>query len=152
MSLSKRYQGEVTFLLLLLAYFGFIFFGALNFPDEARLFPWVLGGPGILITLFLFYSCMQRSLKDQEEVVDTNDPVTFRAVLPFIFGILYFIAVALVGFLISTIVMCLGFPYYLGYRKKINLVIFTTILMITIIGIFGGLLSLNFPKGFLGLI
>lgn len=161
----KKINQEIIVGLVLLAYFLMITLAALNFPEEARLFPLVLGIPATFLSAFVLFIAYRKQRlartefqsAEGEEDDDRSDalPASFemrRELVAFGFGILYLLLVYLFGFMISTFLLSIVTPYFLGMRRPLPIVTFALILLLIVWLVFPVALGLSLPTGLLGLI
>src|SRR5947209_9609563 len=145
---------EFALIAILLAYFIGIVAFSLNVPFDARLFPQVIGGAGILLMLAVGIERLgQRSTGDvspiaDEDAVGKADWPRFATALlsaP-VFGLLFW----LFGFVVASLAAMLLMPILMGYQKRRQLVIVAvvTVALLAFIGPY--LLNVDLPHGLIG--
>ena len=161
----KKVNQEMIVSIFLLAYFLMITLFALGYPEEARLFPLVLGIPATILCVLVLFAA-HRKTRAAKTVTESKAmakgegegetcPVSFemkRELVAFGFALLYLLLVYLVGFLIATFLLGLFIPYFLGMRRALPIVIFTVALEVIVWLVFPMALGLSLPTGLLGLI
>lgn len=140
---------EGLFILLLLAFFLFIFTGALSFPADARLFPVVLSAPCILSCLVLLGRQIRAFRREKTEAA--AKPIRLRSVFPFAFSALYFLLAYVLGYYLATLLVLLLVPPYLGYRSAKGILVNAVLVFLLVIVVFNLLLKLRCYPGLLGI-
>lgn len=161
----KKVNQEMIVSAFLLAYFLMITLFAVDYPDEARLFPLVLGIPATILCVLALCAAyknfravrvgaaskMEQETKGEGEGETCAASFTIkRELVAFGFASLYLLLVYLVGFLIATFLLGLFIPYYLGMRRVLPIVIFTMVLLVIVWLVFPLALGLSLPTGLLG--
>lgn len=156
--LQKRRADLVTSLVILL-YFAVIFTLAFSYPPEARLFPLVLGLPGLVLALLVCGRAMARWRRARAgpagggaAAAKDRRALSWPDLVAFGLGAFYLLAVAVLGFVIATALISLLVPYLLGYRKPLQVALFTAILLLSVWLIFPVMLGLSLPTGLLNLV
>ena len=163
----KKVNQELIVSIFLLAYFLMITLFALGYPEEARLFPLVLGIPATILCVLVLFAAHRKTCaantgtesktiqKAKGEGEGETCQVNFemkRELVAFGFALLYLMLVYLAGFLIATFLLGLFIPYLLGMRRALPIVIFTVALEVIVWLVFPLALGLSLPTGLLGLI
>jgi hypothetical protein len=151
--LRGYWREEFALIAILLAFFVSIVAFAFHIPFDARLFPVVIGGAGILLVLAVAVEQMRRRVAEVP-VVDTDDaaaaadwPRYCTALLAApVFGLLFW----LFGFVVASLAAMLLIPVLMGYsnRGKLVLVAVITVAVLALIGPY--LLNVDLPHGLIG--
>jgi hypothetical protein len=147
------WREEFALIAILLAFFIGIVVFALNIPFDARLFPLVIGGSGILLVLAVGVEQMRGRAVDGL-VIETDDaaakadwPRFATALLAApVFGLLFW----LFGFVVASLAAMLLIPVLMGYanRRRLVVVAVVTVAVLALIGPY--LLNVDLPHGLLG--
>ena len=155
MSTDSRgyWREEFSLIALLLLFFIAIVALSYHIPFDARLFPLLIGGAGILLTLGIAAEQMRRRgarddpPADAEHVVSVDWPryATARLSAP-VFGVLFW----LFGFIIASLAAMLLMPVLMGYANRWRLVVIAivTVAVLALIGPY--LLHVDLPHGLVG--
>src|SRR5262249_19782412 len=138
--------------ILLVFFLGIVAF-AFHIPFDARLFPLVIGGAGILLVLAVGIEQVRRRVADVP--VGETDDAAARAGWPRdctallaapVFGLLFW----LFGFVIASLAAMLLIPVLMGYsnRRRLIAVAVITVAVLALIG--PHLLNVELPHGLIG--
>jgi tripartite tricarboxylate transporter TctB family protein len=139
--------------LLLLFFIAIVAFGY-SLPFDARLFPLIIGGAGILLTLAVAVEQVRRRQAGDAAVVHKDDPAT-RADWPRFatallsapaFGLLFW----LFGFIVASLAAMLLIPLLMGYTNRRRLVITAVITVAVLAVVAPYLLNVDLPQGVVG--
>jgi Tripartite tricarboxylate transporter TctB family len=145
---------EFSLIALLLLFFIAIVAFAYTFPFDARLFPLIIGGAGIVLTLVIALEQVRRRRVGAAAVVDEDDPVT-RADWPRYatallsapaFGLLFW----LFGFIVASLAAMLLIPLLMGYANRRQLVLTAVITVAALAVVAPYLLNVELPQGVVG--
>src|SRR3981081_2987000 len=145
---------EFSLIALLLLFFIAIVAFAYTLPFDARLFPLIIGGAGIVLTLVIALEQVRRRRVGAAAVVDEDDPVT-RADWPRyatallsapVFGLLFW----LFGFIVASLAAMLLMPALMGYRRRRQIVV-TAVATVAVLAVAAPyLLNVDLPHGLVG--
>jgi hypothetical protein len=150
--LRAYWREEWALIALLLAFFLGIVLLAVGIPFDARLFPLVIGGAGILLTLAIgatqwraWRSGVIEVAGDELAQADRRRLATALFAAP-VFGLLFWFA----GFVVASLAAMLVLPPLMGYRDRSRLLLIavTTVAVLALIGPY--LLNVDLPHGLLG--
>jgi hypothetical protein len=145
---------EFSLIALLLLFFIAIVAFAYTLPFDARLFPLIIGGAGIVLTLVIALEQVRRRRVGAAAVVDEDDPVT-RADWPRYatallsapaFGLLFW----LFGFIVASLAAMLLIPLLMGYANRRQLVLTAVIAVAALAVVAPYLLNVELPQGVVG--
>ena len=145
---------EFSLIALLLLFFIAIVAFAYTLPFDARLFPLIIGGAGIVLTLVIALEQVRRRRVGAAAVVDEDDPVT-RADWPRYatallsapaFGLLFW----LFGFIVASLAAMLLIPLLMGYANRRRLVLTAAITVAALAVVAPYLLNVELPQGVVG--
>jgi hypothetical protein len=145
---------EFSLIALLLLFFIAIVAFAYTLPFDARLFPLIIGGAGIVLTLVIALEQVRRRRVGAAAVVDEDDPVT-RADRPRYatallsapaFGLLFW----LFGFIVASLAAMLLIPLLMGYANRRQLVLTAVITVAALAVVAPYLLNVELPQGVVG--
>jgi hypothetical protein len=145
---------EFSLIALLLLFFIAIVAFAYTLPFDARLFPLIIGGAGIVLTLVIALEQVRRRRVGAAAVVDEDDPVT-RADWPRYatallsapaFGLLFW----LFGFIVASFAAMLLIPTLMGYANRRRLLVTAVITVAVLAVIAPYLLNVELPQGVVG--
>jgi hypothetical protein len=145
---------EFSLIALLLLFFIAIVAFAYTLPFDARLFPLIIGGAGIVLTLVIALEQVRRRRVGAAAVVDEDDPVT-RADWPRYatallsapaFGLLFW----LFGFIVASLAAMLLIPLLMGYANRRQLVLTAVITVAALAVVAPYLLNVELPQGVVG--
>jgi hypothetical protein len=145
---------EFSLIALLLLFFIAIVAFAYTLPFDARLFPLIIGGAGIVLTLVIALEQVRRRRVGAAAVVDEDDPVT-RADWPRYatallsapaFGLLFW----LFGFIVASLAAMLLIPLLMGYANRRQLVLTAVITVAALAVVAPYLLNVDLPQGVVG--
>jgi len=151
----RNYRREELALiaLLLLFFIGIVAF-SYNTPFDARLFPLIIGGAGILLTLGIAMEEVSRRRAASASVLDDNDPAD-KAEWPRYatallsapaFGLLFW----LLGFVVASLAAMLLMPVLMGYPSRRQLVVVALVTVAVLALICPYLLNVDLPHGLVG--
>jgi Tripartite tricarboxylate transporter TctB family len=147
------WREEFGLIAILLAFFAGIVAFALHIPFDARLFPLVIGGAGILLVLAVAIEQARRRAADALQIeaddaaAKSDWPRYGTALLSApVFGLLFW----LFGFVIASLAAMLLIPLLMGYpnRRKLVIVAVVTVGVLALIGPY--LLNVDLPHGIVG--
>jgi hypothetical protein len=145
---------EFSLIALLLLFFIAIVAFAYTLPFDARLFPLLIGGAGIVLTLAIALEQVRRRRVGAAAVVDEDDPAT-RADWPRYatallsapaFGLLFW----LFGFIVASLAAMLLIPLLMGYANRRQLVLTAVITVAALAVVAPYLLNVELPQGVVG--
>ena len=152
---AKDYRREeLALIVVLLVFFIAIVAFAVGLPFDARLFPLVIGGAGILLALGVAAEEVQRRRAGVAAAVDEHDaaahagwPRYATALLSApVFGLLFW----LFGFAVAALAAMLLMPILMGYANRRRLVV-TAVISVAILAFIGPrLLNVDLPHGVVG--
>jgi Tripartite tricarboxylate transporter TctB family len=149
------WREEFALVALLLIFFGGVIVFAARLPFDARLFPWVIGTAGILLSLvILVQQLRRRASKASANVVSDDDPAANATWLRFmtailsapVFGLVFW----LFGFFVAALAAMFAMPPLMGYsNRRMTLIIgLTTVAFLAVF--FPYLVGVNLPHGVVG--
>jgi hypothetical protein len=148
------WREEFALVILLLVFFIGIVGFALPLPFDARLFPLVIGGAGILLTLATAAAELREVRAGDAPAPVESDPAAtvgwprfLTAVLSApMFGLLLW----LVGFVVASLAAMLAMPWLMGYphRRQIVIVAIVTVAVLAVLCPY--LLDVSLPRGLIG--
>ena len=151
---ANYWREELALIALLLLFFVFIVAFSYDIPFDARLFPLVIGGAGIALTVLVAVEQVRRRSVDAGSALDEND-ATSRADWPRyatallsapVFGLLFW----LFGFVVASLAAMLLIPALMGYRRRRQLVV-TAVVTVAVLAIVAPyLLNVDLPHGLVG--
>lgn len=139
--------------LLLLFFIAIVAFGY-SLPFDARLFPLIIGGAGIVLTLTVALAQVRRRMAGAAAVVDEDDPAgkadwpryaTALLSAP-AFGLLFW----LFGFIVASLAAMVLIPLLMGYANRRRLVVTAVITVAVLAVIAPYLLNVELPQGVVG--
>jgi Tripartite tricarboxylate transporter TctB family len=152
---SRAYWREELSLIAILLLF-FIAIVALSYPlpFDARLFPVIIGGAGILLTLGIAIeqvrgrAAREPSMSDGDDAADKTDWPRYAAALLSApaFGLLFW----LFGFIVASLAAMLLMPVLMGYanRRRLVVIALLTVAILALVGPY--LLNVDLPHGLVG--
>jgi len=151
--LRGYWREEFALTAILLVFFLGIVAFAFHIPFDARLFPLVIGGAGILLVLAVGIEQVRRRVADVP-VAETDDaaaradwPRYCTALLAApVFGLLFW----LFGFIIASLAAMLLIPVLMGYSNRGKLLIIAVITVAVLALIAPYLLNVDLPHGLIG--
>jgi Tripartite tricarboxylate transporter TctB family len=144
------WREELALVVLLLVFFAGIVGFSFRSPFDARLFPLVVGGAGILLTLGIAASMLGRDASHpapDDGAAKVGWPRFLVALLSApVFGLLLW----LFGFVVASLAAMLWMPRLMGYpnRRQIVVVAIVTVAVLAVLCPY--LLSVNLPRGLVG--
>jgi hypothetical protein len=151
--LRAYWREELALVALLLAFFVGIVGFSFGSPFDARLFPIVIGGAGILLAIAIAVAQWQR-YRTGDDAPDVDDagaaatPARFATALlaaP-VFGLLFW----LLGFVVAALAAMLLLPPLMGYRDRKRLLVITLVSVATLAVVAPWLLNVDLPHGVVG--
>jgi Tripartite tricarboxylate transporter TctB family len=149
--LKEYRREELALIVVLLVFFIAIVAFAVRLPFDARLFPLVIGGAGILLALGVAAEEVQRRRAGVAAAVDEHDaaahagwPRYAAALLSApAFGLLFW----LFGFVVASLAAMLLMPMLMGYanRRRLAIVALLSVAVLAVIG--PRLLNVDLPHG-----
>ena len=158
MSIDARarayWREEFSLIALLLLFFIAIVAFGYSLPFDARLFPLIIGGAGIVLTLTVALAQVRRRRAGAAAVVDEDDPATkvdwpryATALLSApAFGLLFW----LFGFIVASLAAMVLIPLLIGYANRRRLVVTAVITVAVLAVIAPYLLNVELPQGVVG--
>lgn len=153
---ARDYQREeLALIAVLLAFFIAIVAFAVSLPFDARLFPLVIGGAGILLALGVAVEQVQRRRADGASAALDEDDTAAPAGWPRyatallsapVFGLLFW----LFGFVVASLAAMLLIPVLMGYSNLRRLVIVALISVAILAFVGPRLLNVDLPHGVVG--
>jgi hypothetical protein len=145
------WREEFSLIALLLLFFIAIVAFAWTLPFDARLFPLIIGGAGIVLTLTVALEQVRRRRSGAAAVVDEDDPAA-KADWPRYatallsapaFGLLFW----LFGFIVASLAAMVLIPLLMGYANRRRLVVTAVITVAVLAVIAPYLLNVELPQG-----
>jgi hypothetical protein len=152
--LRNYWREELALIALLLLFFIGIVAFSYNTPFDARLFPLIIGGAGILLTLGIAMEEVSRRRAASAAVLDDDDPAD-KAEWPRYatallsapaFGLLFW----LLGFVVASLAAMLLMPVLMGYPSRRQLVVVALVTVAVLALICPYLLNVDLPHGLVG--
>jgi Tripartite tricarboxylate transporter TctB family len=156
---AREYRREeLALIAILLAFFVAIVAFAVNLPFDARLFPLIIGGAGILLSLAVAVEALQRRRAGDASAADASageDDATARAGWPRyltalfaapVFGLVFW----LLGFVVAALAAMLLVPPLMGYADRKRLIITALITVAVLALVAPRLLNVDLPHGVVG--
>jgi hypothetical protein len=139
--------------LLLLFFIGIVAF-SYNTPFDARLFPLIIGGAGIVLTLLIGVEQVRLCRSGEASVVDGHDPATKadwpRLATALLSAPVFGLAFWLFGFVVASLAAMLLMPLLMGYRDRRRLVVVAIVTVAVLALVCPYLLKVDLPHGLLG--
>ncbi len=151
--LRAYWREEFALVALLLVFFVGIVGFSFGSPFDARLFPIVIGGAGILLAIAIGIAQWRR-YRTGDDVPDVDDagaaatPARFATALlsaP-VFGLVFW----LFGFFVASLAAMLLMPPLMGYRDRKRLLVITLVTVAALAVIAPCLLDVDLPHGVVG--
>lgn len=148
------WREEFSLIALLLLFFIAIVAFGYSLPFDARLFPLIIGGAGIVLTLTVALAQVRRRRAGAAAVVDEDDPAgkadwpryaTALLSAP-AFGLLFW----LFGFIVASLAAMVLIPLLMGYANRRRLVVTAVITVAVLAVIAPYLLNVELPQGVVG--
>jgi hypothetical protein len=148
------WREECALVTLLLVFFVGIVGFSFQSPFDARLFPLVIGGAGILLTLAVAAAGLREYRANVEPAPADSDPAAtvgwprfLTAVLSApVFGLMLW----LFGFVVASLAAMLAMPWLMGYPHRRQIVIVAVVTVVVLAVLCPYLLSVNLPHGLVG--
>ena len=153
---SYRREEFALIAMLLLFFLGIVAF-SYDTPFDARLFPFVVGSAGFVLTVLVAVEQLQRRAVDPASALGENDPAdpADRADWPRyatallsapVFGLLFW----LFGFIVASLAAMLLVPALMGYRRRRQIVV-TALATVAVLAVAPPyLLNVDLPHGLVG--
>ena len=137
-------SGERIFSFCTGAVFAAQFLMALRYPTDPRLFPLIVSGAGLFISVLLAFGAgLHDRLLGPPEPVSMNKLVLTLGVSP-----AYGLGLWVLGYWIATLITIPAIAWLLGYRHKAMLALVTACVAVAL-GVLFPLLDVPLPKGLL---
>lgn len=154
-------KGEIIFFGICVAFFGFMFYEALDLTGRGRsgemgsgFWPLIALGISVLLSLVLLISSVRKFRWEAGVSEDlTPEAVAERkrqrttVTLSVVCFLIYMVAVPWIGFILSTLLYIPAFALALGERRKWVLLISPFLLTAIIVAVFAKFITIPFPKG-----
>jgi hypothetical protein len=135
------------------AVFALVLLQALNFPPEARLFPMLVSIAGLMLVSLRLIKRADGDANAADGTIVSDEPVEAhppgRLALATLSAPVYSLMVWGIGFHAASLMMLIGFPYCLGYRRLPILVPMAFVFVAILTGIFSYAMDMNLPAGVL---
>lgn len=156
------HRGEIVVGAFCVVYFSFMFYEATALHGVGRFgetgsgfWPLLSLGASVLLSLHWLISTLVRSSKEKGTAVEKPTPEAIaeawgrrrKVGLSIVCLLVYIIAMAWVGFILSTLLFVLAFAMVLEERRKWVLVTSPVLVTAIIIGVFAKFITIPFPKG-----
>jgi hypothetical protein len=129
----------------LLIVFGTVLGLSRHYPHDARLFPSIAGGAGLLLTVLLII--VDKPAPDPVEHAATTPGRTAIALLA---APVYAFLVWLAGFYVASFAVLIVLPWVLGFRRALILLAVALGGVAVLAGLFAGAMDMSLPQGLLG--
>src|SRR5215475_8276131 len=149
------WREEFVLIAVLLLFFTGIIGFSWGLPFDARLFPLVIGGAGILLCLTMAFQELRRHrTAEPEEVVRDDDPSANATWLRYatallsapVFGLVFW----LFGFFVASLAAMLLMPELMGYGKR-RLTLIVGLVTVAVLAVFfPTLVGVDLPHGLVG--
>jgi Tripartite tricarboxylate transporter TctB family len=156
---TREYRREeFALIVLLLVFFVAIVAFAVSLPFDARLFPLIIGGAGILLSLGVAIEARQWRRAGDASAADASageDDAAVRAGWPRyltalfaapVFGLVFW----LLGFVVAALAAMLLVPPLMGYADRKRLIIIALITVAVLALVAPRLLNVDLPHGVVG--
>jgi hypothetical protein len=149
------WREEFVLIAVLLLFFTGIIVFSLRLPFDARLFPLVIGGAGILLAVVItIQELRRRSTTAPNQVVRDDDPAANATWLRFatallaapVFGLVFW----LFGFFVASLAAMLLMPPLMGYANR-RLTLIVGLVTVAVLAVFfPTLVGVSLPHGLVG--
>jgi Tripartite tricarboxylate transporter TctB family len=149
------WREEFVLIAVLLLFFAGIIVFSLRLPFDARLFPLVIGGAGILLGLVIaVQELRRRGSAAPTDVVRDDDPAANASSLRFatallsapVFGLVFW----LFGFFVASLAAMLLMPMLMGYGNRRLTLIVGLVTVAVLAVLFPYLVGVSLPHGLVG--
>jgi hypothetical protein len=148
------WREEFALAILLFVFFAGIVGFALPLPFDARLFPLVIGGAGLLLTVAAAFAELRRmqanevpTAADDDAIASAGWPRFLTAVLSApVFGLLLW----LFGFVVASLAAMLAMPWLMGYPHRRQIVVVAIVTVVVLAVLCPYLLDVSLPRGLVG--
>lgn len=153
-------KGEILFFAVCVAFFGFMFYEALDLAGQGRrgeigsgLWPLIALGASMLFSVALLISSIKKSagkgaseeLTPEAAAEQKRQRVTVA--LSVACFLIYLVVIPWIGFILATLIFIPAFALSLGERRKPVLLISPFLLTVVIMAVFAKFITIPFPKG-----
>jgi putative tricarboxylic transport membrane protein len=147
------YKSDKIASMILVTFFTLTYYLAHSFPPRVARYPKGLAVIGIAMAILLFLNSYIKEKRKSVQSTDSKKKISkeqvFNIAATGIGSILYIILIPVLGYVVSTIVFMFGLMWVLSPKKKLLYAIVTTISILLLYGVFGLLLRVWLPRGFL---
>src|SRR5262245_14632729 len=156
---AREYRREeLALIAILLAFFVAIVAFAVSLPFDARLFPLIIGGAGILLSLGIGVEALRRRRAGDASASDAGageDDAAARAGWPRYLTALFAapgsrLLFWLCGFVIAALAAMLLMPPLMGYADRKRLIITALVTVVVLALVAPWLLNVDLPHGVVG--
>ena len=147
------WREEHALIVVLLVFFVGIVVFSFQSPFDARLFPLVIGGAGIILTIIVAVEPLRRHRGDAASALEEGDPAGKAGWRRFATALLsapaFAIAFWLLGFVVASLAAMLLMPALMGYRNLPRLAAVAVVTVAILAFAAPHLLQVSLPNGFL---
>lgn len=148
------WREELALIALLLLFFSGIVAFSYNTPFEARLFPLIIGGSGIVLMLLIAFEQIRLRRAGETSRRDENDPAVKaewpRLATALLSAPVFGLAFWLLGFVVASLAAMLLMPVLMGYRNRRRLVVVAVVTVTVLAIVCPYLLKVDLPHGLVG--
>jgi putative tricarboxylic transport membrane protein len=154
-------KGEIVFFGICVAFFGFMFYEALDLTGRGRsgemgsgFWPLIALGVSILLSVILLITSFRKFRREADVSEDqSSEAVAERkrqrttVTMSVVCFLVYMVVIPWIGFILSTLLYIPAFALALGERRKWVLLISPFLLTAIIVAVFAKFITIPFPKG-----
>jgi putative tricarboxylic transport membrane protein len=154
-------KGEIVFFGICVAFFGFMFYEALDLTGRGRsgelgssFWPLIALGLSAMLSVILLISSVRKFRREAgvfegltPEAVAERQRRRTTVILSVACFLAYMVVIPWMGFILSTLLYIPAFSLSLGERRKLVLLISPFLLTAIIVAVFAKFITIPFPKG-----
>jgi tripartite tricarboxylate transporter TctB family protein len=153
-SMTRYWRDEFALIAFLLLFFTGIVAFSYDTPFDARLFPLIIGGSGIVLMLLVGIEQARLRRIGKVSLVNEDDPAAKadwpRHATALLSAPVFGLAFWLFGFVVASLAAMLVMPLLMGYRNRRRLVLVAVVTVAVLALICPYLLKVDLPHGLLG--
>ncbi|MDW5377393.1 tripartite tricarboxylate transporter TctB family protein [Halomonas sp. HP20-15] len=147
--MSRRLLEELVFMAIIAVILVVMLWAAMDYPFTARLMPQVVAGTALLLLVIEFVQTVRRSR--HKPATEHGEPLfgdKLKRTMPYLLWLAaLYVAVSLIGLVISAALFCAAFGYFVGKLRWWAALLGSVLLVVFLIALGEGF-NLDWPPGY----
>jgi len=143
----------MMFEVVILIFLGILLASSFHLPARTKRLPLLIGTVTVLLTVGDLVRSVLSQVRQGKPAIESKKPLERPALLKTLGSVGFMLATVilwwLVGFIITSLVISITFPLFMGAKQKLALVIASIVLTVALYYVFGIFLDVPLPPGIL---